>query len=115
MHTTHYETVEMLRPEFEALLEYSVSEPTATTVGKRWKSNLPCGCWLLREYIAHPDQRKVLVRSRRIVVVDKLPAPPAAPSALHCSDCDHLDEMGDCLTEGSRPCDKPAAPAEKGE
>lgn len=77
MHPDQYEVVKMPQAELDALPEYSISEPTATTIGKRWKRGLPCGCWLLCEYLEHTDPRKVLVRSRKIVVVEQ----PSAPAA----------------------------------
>jgi len=42
------------------------------------------------------------------------PGKPSAPAG-NCSDCEHLDEMGDCTAERERPCDQPAAPAAESE
>jgi hypothetical protein len=40
--------------EFAALLEYSVSVPTGTTIGKRWRAHHHRG-WVVGEYVAHSD------------------------------------------------------------
>jgi hypothetical protein len=52
-------TVKMSVAEFDALLEYSTTLPTGTTIGKKWKrhilSGLNRGEWWLGEYVPDPS------------------------------------------------------------
>jgi hypothetical protein len=83
------ETIELTRKEFAALLEYSTSIPTGTTIGKRWRCNKAvtrvhdgthdefgrvCDDWWMGEYVEETQEpwkmkgyvgikwRKILIR-----------------------------------------------------
>jgi hypothetical protein len=67
----------MTSEELRSLLEYSCSEPTGQTIGKRWRCNLNAFSrprkapqWLLCWYAEHRDPSKVWVRRARILVLD---------------------------------------------
>ena len=48
MNLTH-----LSQTEFDKLPEYSMSVPTGTTIGKRWKHQDPDGTWMICEYTHH--------------------------------------------------------------
>lgn len=71
------ELIKLRRAEFDALLEYSCTLPTGTTVGKRWKRRVPYQYgpgdkleWFLGEYVEDPDPTKVGILWKRIQVVE---------------------------------------------
>lgn len=57
--TIERKIVKMSISEFDALLEYSTTLPTGTTIGKKWKRHIRSGAhqgeWWLGEYVADPD------------------------------------------------------------
>jgi len=79
------EVVELTRAEFDALLEYSCTVPTGTTIGKRWKKNadayqgqhtilskaveditgLPQNWWM-GEFVEDPDPKMIGIKWRKI-------------------------------------------------
>ncbi len=82
-------TAVMDRGDFTALLEYSLSLPTGTAAGKRWKCHLwewaPAGvddrrlqrvarrwldAWLMGEYLEPDPDGMVPIHWRELVVVD---------------------------------------------
>jgi hypothetical protein len=63
----------MEQAEFDALDEYSCSEPTGVVIGKMWKRGEPYvgqrTNWFLGSYEANPaDATTALVRYRRILI-----------------------------------------------
>jgi len=65
--------------EFDALPEYSLSAPTGTFVGKRWKRRLwdeerrRWGGWLMGEYEPDPQGRADYVQIRWREVLEVVP------------------------------------------
>lgn len=61
--------VALTQKAFNKLMEYSMSLPTATTIGKQWKRKCSDG-WYLCEYKLHPTdpENKVMIESRKIVI-----------------------------------------------
>lgn len=68
-HVEGYEPDTMSRADFNALLEYSTSLPTGTTIGKKWKRQCPHGTWVTGEYVPDPEPKMVGIKWRRVVVV----------------------------------------------
>lgn len=66
----------LTEPEFEALLEYSTSLPTGTSVSKRWKRAVPPNApveWWMGEYVPHADPKMVGIKWYMIVRHSKFP------------------------------------------
>lgn len=59
----------MTREDLERLDEYSLSLPTGTTIGKRWRRRVGNG-WYIGEYVAHEDPTLVGIRWTPVVIVD---------------------------------------------
>ncbi len=85
--------VEMTQEEFDELGEYSMSIPTGTTPGTRWKKNLNVidplrnrlpPVWIMGSYFdLGPESDKVGIRWNAIQIVEPQPEPePPPPSAL---------------------------------
>lgn len=59
--------------DFAALLDYSCSLPSGTTVGKRWKRRRnyydESQGWVMGEYVDHPDPERVGIVWRDLLVV----------------------------------------------
>lgn len=59
----------------KALPEYSLSDPTGTTIGKVWKRNIAWSegpgheQWVICEYVKHPDPKLVKIEERRPVLI----------------------------------------------
>lgn len=53
------DTIRLTLAEFDALLDYSSSIPTGTTIGKRWKRRKvyhdESRGWVVGEFVEHPD------------------------------------------------------------
>lgn len=66
------ETITLTKTEFDELLDYSCSNPSGTTIGKRWKRRSDyhdeTKGWYMGEYIEHPDPDLVGIKWREIVV-----------------------------------------------
>lgn len=64
---------QMTQSEFDALLDYSASLPTGTTIGKQWKRRNDyhdeSKGWMLGEYVEHPNPDLVGIRWRQIEIV----------------------------------------------
>lgn len=62
----------MSQKAFDSLDEYSCSVPTGQRIGKVWKCKVDyydeSQGWLIREYVSHPDPRKVGISTRRIQI-----------------------------------------------
>lgn len=73
--------VTMTPVELNALPEYSCSLPTGTTIGKRWRkripyyTNQPLQCWLVAEYVDHPDPNLTGIKWRQVVLVNRFGFP----------------------------------------
>lgn len=75
-------TLRMTQREFDALGEYSMSIPTGTTIGKRWRRNVSAPCnsqhpedqrppdWRVGEYYEIGDPNNVGIRWYRVVIVE---------------------------------------------
>ncbi len=62
-----------------ALPEYSCTNPTGTTIGKRWRRHEPyrrsaecckehdCGHWFIGEYVTHPEPGMVGIRWSKFI------------------------------------------------
>lgn len=65
-----HETVLMSKVAFDALPEYSMSNPAGTTIGKQWKMGWgqPDGplTWYLCEYVEHDDPGFIGIRRKVI-------------------------------------------------
>lgn len=67
----------MTQAALEAMVEYSCSIPTGTTIGKKWKCDRNFGRrsstvgpdWMTGEYIDHQDPNKVGIKWRKVVIV----------------------------------------------
>ncbi len=76
--------VTMTPEELKKLPEYSCSLPTGTTIGKRWRrripyyTNQPLQCWLVAEYVPHPDPDLTGIKWRQVVLVDRFGFPVSA-------------------------------------
>lgn len=64
--------LDLTTDEFEALLEYSTTLPTGTTVGKSWKRRMIIGpfrgAWWACEYVEHEDPRLIGIDTYTIYV-----------------------------------------------
>jgi hypothetical protein len=60
----------MERAEMLELPEYSVTLPTGTTIGKRWRRRDPQATsgWTMGEYVPHADPALVGIRWREIAL-----------------------------------------------
>lgn len=67
------DVVRLTQAEFNALLDYSASLPTGTTIGKQWKRRNDyydeSKGWRLGEYVEHPNPDLVGIRWRDIEIV----------------------------------------------
>lgn len=68
------ERVTLTPDEFNALLDYSCSLPTGTTIGKTWKRRVdyhdPSQGWLLGEYVESDKPDMVGIKWKRILVLE---------------------------------------------
>jgi len=66
------DTVYLTQAQFDALPEYSCTDPTGTTIGKQWKMGrpyiVPRTAWYLREYVADENPKMVTIISKRILI-----------------------------------------------
>jgi hypothetical protein len=66
------ETITLTKTEFDELLDYSCSNPTGTTIGKRWKRRRDyhdeTKGWDMGEYIEHPNPSLIGIKWREIIV-----------------------------------------------
>lgn len=67
---TRLDLVFMTKAEMKALLDYSTTLPTGTTVGKQWRrrDRESTSGWTMGEYLDHPDPNKVRIRWREIAL-----------------------------------------------
>lgn len=70
----------LTRQEFDELLEYSLSVPTGTTIGKRWKRKCT-DCWLMGEYEPDPEKKEGWVQIRWRVILEII-EPPVRKEAV---------------------------------
>lgn len=104
-------TVKMSIAEFDALLEYSTTLPTGTTIGKKWKrhilSGLNRGEWWLGEYVADPqgDPKMVGITWKKIETPTLVEEEISRLVVRIKSDRARLSELGICPTDfESMPC-----------
>jgi hypothetical protein len=64
------ETIGLSRKEFDALPEYSFSNPTGTIIGKRWKRRSE-DRWFFCEYTRSNDPEYVLVKIKAIIILEE--------------------------------------------
>jgi hypothetical protein len=73
----HMESVELSRAEFDALLDYSASIPTGTTIGKKWKRRNDyydeSKGWVMGEYFDIGEKDSVGIRWFNIVLDSDMP------------------------------------------
>jgi len=80
-------TIELTQKELDNLGEYSISLPTRTTIGKRWKANknwgrvvqYPCGDgmrtdpapprWVVGEYVDSPKANMVGILWYEVIII----------------------------------------------
>jgi hypothetical protein len=81
--TTAYDQLDpdvLTQSEFDALLDYSYSIPSGTTIGKKWKRRWPYRddegppfFWYTGEYIRDPEPGMIGIKWRRVVIVNSKP------------------------------------------
>lgn len=87
--TNEIKSIRLNQSELNALLEYSTSVPTGTTIGKRWKRKTDSG-WLIGEYIPDQDPKRVGIKWYKVEIIDapievkdKEPVQDPLKNALH--------------------------------
>jgi len=66
------ETIGLSRKEFDALPEYSLSNPTGVIIGKQWKRKSE-DKWFLCEYVHAPgDRYHALIKIKSIIILEEI-------------------------------------------
>jgi hypothetical protein len=104
-------TVKMSIAEFDALLEYSTTLPTGTTIGKKWKrhilSGLNRGEWWLGEYVPDPSgsSGKVGITWKKIETPTLIEEEIKRLLVTYEVTTQRLNELGICPKDGeAMPC-----------
>ncbi len=68
----------LTQPELDALLEYSLSLPTGTTIGKRWKRRIPARGplqgWAIGKYVTSDQPNEVGIEWSRVEIAESVTA-----------------------------------------
>jgi hypothetical protein len=65
------EIIGLSRKEFDALPEYSFSNPTGVIIGKQWKRKSE-DRWFLCEYVLSDDPEYALTKINLIIVLEEI-------------------------------------------